>query len=59
MNDHRISNTDFSDEDAELPRDIRLLLTEIESEPVPQRLLDLAVKLQEALRERKQSTPKS
>jgi hypothetical protein len=59
MNDHRIPNTDLSDEDAELPRDIRLLLTEIESEPVPQRLLDLAVKLQEVLRERKQSTPQS
>lgn len=55
MNERRISSADLSDDDLSLPSDIHLLLSEIENEPVPQKLLDLAVKLQETLRKRKQS----
>lgn len=32
-----------------LPRDITLLLSEIEKEPIPDRLLTLAIELQQAL----------
>lgn len=37
----------------DLPRDIDLLLTEIEKEPVPERLMALAVELQQALARRR------
>ncbi|MCT7377426.1 hypothetical protein [Chelativorans salis] len=36
------------------PRDIQLLLTEIEKEPVPERILALAMELQAALVEHRQ-----
>ena len=37
-----------------LPRDIELLLTEIEKEPIPEKLMALAVELQQALVRRRQ-----
>jgi hypothetical protein len=39
--------------DEALPPDLSLLLEEIEKEPVPEKLLALAVKLQDALVERR------
>ncbi len=36
-----------------LPEELRALLEEIEGEPVPEKLLDLAIRLQEKLRDRR------
>lgn len=40
-----------------LPHDLRLLLSEIEKEPVPERLLELARELQKALAQNRQKEP--
>jgi len=48
-----VENDETEQEKAGLPAEIGLILEAIEREPVPERLLTLAVKLQEALAKRR------